>query len=502
MVKEYERSAAAGDPVVILGAGPAGYAAAMRCHDLGLPVVLVESSDVGGAGLARGALSSKTWWHLANDYARACRTDRGFRITVEHPSFAAVAAEVEAAVAERRALLDHQLAALGASDPSFRVLRGRGRLIGVRRVSVADGGGGEQILEARAVILATGSTPRHPDAYAIDGDRIATSDAIESWPDFPDRLLVIGAGVVGCEFATIFARFGRTRVELVDRQPRILPFEDEDVSAHAKRAFEDLGVVVHAGARVESLRVEGAEVVCALRVGDDLRTIRADRCLVAAGRVPRTHMLGLTEVGISPEPSGALAVEGTRVRGTDWLYAVGDLTADIALVNVAELEGRHAAESIAGLAPAPIPFGSISAIYFLHPEIASVGLGERAAVEQRIPVRVAVLANRLVQRNVAMRSTGGFLKLLASHEGRLLGLRAVGPQASSAAQGVALLIDRGGTVADLARCIHPHPAVPEGLQECARLLLGESILKPHVFGEELLAVRSHGPWPPCEAVPA
>lgn len=486
------RTLSPGDaPVVVLGAGPGGYAAAMRCHDLGLPVVLVEADAVGGAGLARGALSSKTWWHLANDYARACSADRGYRVKVEGPSFRAVAAEVDEAVRERRAHLEHQLEVLEAEGPSFRLLRGRGHVEGPRRVRIREKSGSECIIDARAVILATGSTPRRPEAYRFDGDRIATSDDLDSWPEFPKRLLVIGAGVVGCEFATVFARFGPTRVELVDRQPRILPFEDEDVSAHVRDAFEKLGVSVHAGARVEALHVEGDEVVCALRMGEARREVRADRCLVAAGRIPVTDALGLASVGVTPEPNGALAVEGTRVRGTDWLYAVGDLTADIALVNVAELEGRHAAESIAGLAPAPVPFDAISAIYFLHPEVASVGLGERAAIERCVDVDVAVIANRLVNRNVSMRATEGFLKLLAAPDGRLLGLRAVGPQASSAAQGIALLIDRGGTARDLARCIHPHPAVPEGLQECARLLLGESIHKPHVFGPELLAVRRH-----------
>lgn len=479
-------------PVVILGSGPGGYAAAMRCLDLGLPVVLVEAGLVGGAGVHRGALSSKTWWHLANDYARAKRSDRGFRVLVEAPSFRGIAAEVDHAVDERRAILEAQLAHFEGTGDDLRFLRGRGRIVGENRVAVTLADGRLETLEASAVILATGSSPRRPESYPFDGDRIVTSDELDDWPDFPERLLVIGAGVVGCEYATVFAEFGRTRVELVDRQPRILPFEDDDVSSHVRRSFESMGVVVHAGAHVRTLRREGDEVVAELVFASgEEREVRADRCLVAAGRVPNASDLGLASVGVLPEKNGALAVEGTRVRGTSWLYAVGDLTADIALVNVAELEGRHAAESIAGRAPAPIPFDAISSIYFLQPEVASVGLGERQALARGLPCRVAVLANRFVHRNIAMRATEGFLKLIASPSGKLLGLRAVGPQASSAAQGIAILIDRGGTTEDLARCIHPHPAVPEGLQECARLLLGESIHKPRVFGDELLAVREH-----------
>ena len=467
----------------------------MRCHDLGLPTVLVEAHAPGGVGLRRGALSSKTWWHLANDYARAGVRDRGFRATLERPCYRAFADEVEAAVSERQALLEHQLRVLEGTGAGFRAVRGRGRLVGERRVLVEHVGsdglptGTREELEASAVVLATGSSPRRPRDYPIDGDRIVTSDDVDAWPDFPGRLLIVGAGVVGCEFATVFARFGCTKVDLVDRQLRILPFEDEDVSAHVARSFEQLGVTIHAGANIESLRREGDEVVAVLRVGDSTRTVRADRCLVAAGRVPNTGALGLEALGITPAPNGAMPAEGALVKGTDWLYAVGDLTADIALANVAELEGRRAAERIAGHPPTRVPYEAMSSIYFLHPEVVSVGLGESKARERDIPVRVAFLSNRLVNRNVAMRATGGFLKLIAAPDGRILGLRAIGPQASSAAQGIAMMIEKGGTLRDVADCIHPHPAVPEGIQECARLLLGESILKPIAFGPELLAVR-------------
>lgn len=480
-------------PVVILGAGPGGYAAAMRCHDLGLPTVLVEAARLGGAGIHQGALSSKTWWHLANDYARARSCDRGFRVTVETPEFPRIAERVCEAVAERRDFLERQVAGLEQGARGFRLLRGRGRLVGPQRVAVRLAHGGEEIIEASAVILATGSEPRRPESYAIDGDRIATSDEVESWPEFPGRLLIIGAGVVGCEYATIFARFGCTEVDLVDRQGRILPFEDEDVSAHVARSFQRMGIRIHAGAKVEALDQRAGLVHSRLRVGTAEVRVDADRCLVAAGRIPRTRGLGLEAIGVPLEPSGALTVDGTLVRGTTWLHAVGDLTADVALVNVAELEGRSAAEAIAGLSPTPVPYDALSSIYFLHPEVASVGLGEEKAKQKGIPVRVAVLSNRLMHRNIAMRSTDGFVKLLAARDGRIVGLRAVGPQASSAAQGIALLIDRGGTLKELARCIHPHPAVPEGLQECARMLLGESIHKPEVFGPELLQVREVNP---------
>ncbi|RYZ58543.1 MAG: hypothetical protein EOP08_16175, partial [Proteobacteria bacterium] len=166
----------------------------------------------------------------------------------------------------------------------------------------------------------------------------------------------------------------------------------------------------------------------------------------------------------------------------------GDVTADVALVNVAELEGRYAVESMFGESPRAIPYESLSSIMFLQPEVASCGLNELQAQARGIAYRVGVVSNQLVARNVAMRSTGGFVKLLADDTGHLLGLRVVGPQASSTIQGVSFLMDLGATLDEIDRCVHPHPGVPEGVQECARLLLGRSVHKQEVLGGKLLRV--------------
>ncbi|HEY8080434.1 MAG TPA: hypothetical protein VIF62_40165, partial [Labilithrix sp.] len=175
----------------------------------------------------------------------------------------------------------------------------------------------------------------------------------------------------------------------------------------------------------------------------------------------------------------------TRSPSVPNIWAAGDVTMDIALVNVAELEGRYAVEAMFGLAPRAIKYEALSSIMFLQPEVASVGLNEQQARQQKVPYRVGVVGNKLVSRNVAMRNTRGFVKLLAAKEnGKILGLRVVGPQASSTIQGVAFLIEMGATLDDIDRCVHPHPAVPEGVQEAARVLLGRSIMKVDVFGKE------------------
>lgn len=463
----------------VLGAGPAGFAAAMRASDLGRSVLLVEADRVGGAGIHHGALSSKTLWELAKDYATACRSDRGYRAERVSVSYPEVVAAVTGAVDERRERLEHQLAALYAPEPSpGRVTRlaGRGRIAGPHRI-VIDGPDGVREAEAGFVLVATGSAPRVLPGVEVDGRRVLTSDHLEGLHDFPERLVVLGAGVVGCEYATIFARFQRTAVHLLDREARILPFEDPDVSAVVSDGLRGLGATLHHQTRL--VRAEPVErgVRCHLEGPGGPEVVEASHLLLSIGRVPRTAGLGLAEVGVRVSAGGAIEVDDTRTDAP-WIYAAGDTTADIALANVAELEGRHAVERMFGLQPPPLRYGALSSILFLQPEVAAVGLNEGQARARGVPFRVAALDNRLVARNVAMRATRGFVKLLAHPDGRLLGLRVVGPQASSTVQGVALLIERGGTLDDIDRCMHAHPAIPEAVQECARLLLGRSIFRP------------------------
>ncbi len=473
----------------VLGAGPGGYAAAMRAHDLGKRVVIVERGQVGGAGIHAGALSSKTMWHLSNDYACAARADRGYHsvggLEVSYPS---VIESVRTAVSERRSLLDRQLAHLAipsANGGIVTLVRGSARFTSPTTVEVKRHDGGVESIEATNFVIATGSRPRVPDGIPVDGEYVVTSDQIESFPSFPESMVIVGAGVVGCEYATIFANYGKTKIHIIDRQPRILPFEDEDVAEEVASSFESMGVVIHRASRLETLKVADGKVEYVITNAEGkLETIRVERALVSVGRIPNTVDLGLEAAGVKLDKSGGITVENTR-SSVPHIYAAGDTTMDIALVNVAELEGRYAVESMFGLAPRPIRYEALSAIMFLKPEVASVGLNEIKAREQKIPYRVGVVANRLISRNIAMRETHGFIKVLASPgTHRILGLRVVGPEASSTIQGIAFLIDQEATLEDIDHCVHPHPAITEGVQECARMLLGRSVMKVDVFGLE------------------
>jgi dihydrolipoamide dehydrogenase len=481
----------------VLGAGPAGYAAAMRAHDLGKRVALIERDRVGGAGIHSGALSSKTMWHVSNDFATTKLVDRGYLapggIEVSYPQMIEC---VRTAVAERRAILDRQLEGLAQPSPSGGVVslvRGTARFTSPHTVDVTKKDGTTERIEAKSFLIATGSRPRIPDGIPVDGDVVVTSDHIESWKRFPESLVIVGAGVIGCEYATMFANFGKTKIHIIDRQPRILPFEDEDVAEEVASSFESLGVTIHRASKLERLEIVDGKVEYVItNAAGKTETIRVEKALVSIGRIPNTQDLGLDTVGVAFEKNGNIVAENTRTT-VPHIWAAGDVTMDIALVNVAELEGRYAVEKMFGLEPRPIEYGALSAIMFLRPEVASVGLNETQAKAQKVPYRVGVVDNQLVNRNIAMRATHGFVKLLASKDSsKILGLRVVGPQASSTIQGIAFLIHMGATLEDIDHCVHPHPAIPEGVQECARMLLGRSVLKPEVFGPEGLLRRAEG----------
>ncbi|HVK84957.1 MAG TPA: NAD(P)/FAD-dependent oxidoreductase [Kofleriaceae bacterium] len=465
--------------VCVIGGGPAGVAGAIRAVDLGKHVVLIDAGPLGGAGIFDGALSSKTLWHLSADFARACRRDRGYDGVALSLSWRAVQAEVAAACRSAQHLLERQLTALGvpaAGRGSITRITGRARFVERNLVEV-----GDRRIAADRFLLACGSRPRVPATIAVDGVRVLTSDHVEHVDELPHRLAIIGAGVVGCEYATVFAHFGCTQVELFDRQARILPFEDEDVSAVVAGRFAEIGVHVHRQAKIERVEVVGdeVEITWADAQGAQQRR-RYDRVLVATGRAPSTADLGLERAGVTLGDGAGIAGDGARTSAPH-VWAAGDVTPDLMLANLAELEARHAVEDMFGLDPPPIVHEAQSAIYFLSPEVAAVGLNEQMARAKGIRYRAAIVSNTLNRRNLAMRATTGFVKLLARPDGRLLGLRVVGPQAGTCIQGVALLIGQGGTLDAVDRCVHPHPAVTEGVLEAARLLLGTSLFKPEAM---------------------
>jgi len=479
--------------LVVIGAGPSGYAAAMRSLDFKKKTLLIEKNKVGGAGVTNGALSSKTWWELSRETASFRKNLKRFNIKVPSINYKEIQDEVKRAVEERKSMLEEHMRLLKDSHYSdlLSFKKGTARLISQHEIEIDTGAFQKEIVWAENIVLATGSRPRHLPELPIDEKIVMTSDGIESMTDFPESMVIVGAGVIGCEFATIFAGFGKTKVHLIDKGARILPFEDDDVVQVIERNMENNGVLIHRNSRLTRMEIKHDRVEYELEYDSGAHEIfNVAKALVAVGRTPNYEELWDDNVEISISKRG-IEDSDTQTNIPN-IYAVGDITADISLVNVGELEGRYAVEKIFGNPHRKLIYENISTIMFLSPEVAGVGYNETQAREKGIDYKVVTLDYSCIPRAIAKRNTQGFIKLLVTNDDtmKILGVKIVGNHASSAIQAVALLISMDEGIEELAECVHPHPSITEGIQECVRMLLGKSLFKPGALKGKLSCRRS------------
>ena len=482
----------------VIGAGPGGFAGAMRAVDAGRRVCLIEGDEIGGAGVKWGALASKTMWELAKDYAVAAKRDRGYHSQDLQVDYHSVRQTVIQAVLERQQqmLLQLQTFADGTwkGPGSITYLRGWASFRDAQHVVVALRDGGRLEVAADNVLIVTGSKPRHFAHAAVDQVRILDSDGILGLQQFPRRLMIIGAGVTGCEYATIFSNFGRTRVYLVDHQKRVIPYEDRDVSDFVSGNLERRGVKIFHSAHLRGINHKSDGLEVALENEDGrIQTVAVDVVMVSIGREPNLKRLNLAAAGLAADGHGYLNCDqDCRLQGT--LYAAGDVTHRPALVNMAVMESRHAVKHMFNIPHHPLYFPNMSTVMFFYPAVAAVGLNEKECQNRKLPYRVATYANALLPRAIAMRATSGFIKIIASDDAqhKILGMRATGPQVSTTIMSIALLLDQDIRTMDVLKSMYPHPTMSEGIQECLRLLEGKSVYKPDAF-PELLQIRRWDP---------
>lgn len=479
--------------LVVIGAGPSGFAAAMRSLDFKKKTLLVEKNRVGGAGVTNGALSSKTWWELSRETFAFRKSLKRYNIQSPSVSYQEISREVQKAVQERLGLLEEQMDFLrNESDHLLTLKKGEAKLISQHEIEITNGAH-KEVVWADYIILATGSRPRNLPELPIDEKIVMTSDGIEAMTDFPESMVIVGAGVIGCEYATIFSGFGHTKVHLIDKGDRILPFEDEDAVRIIERNMENNGVLIHRNSRLIRMTIVNGRVEYELEYTDNTRQIfNVEKALVSVGRIPNLEDLWDDKVGINTSKRG-IENNDTQTNVSN-IYAIGDLTADISLVNVGELEGRYAVERIFGKPDRKLVYENISTIMFLSPEVAGVGLNETQAKEKGMEYKVVTLEYSTISRAIAKRNTQGFIKLLVTNDDhmKILGMKVVGNHASSAIQAVAVLISMNKGIEELAECVHPHPSITEGIQECVRMLMGKSLLKPLALSGRLSCRRFVG----------
>lgn len=475
--------------IVVIGGGPAGYAATMRAIDYGKKVMLIEKQKVGGASIYNGALTSKTMWELSQKVSTINKSlykagRRRLDITWED-----VKETEKEAVFERKFQFSSHLKMLQAKlKDAFVYERGLGKMISEHEVEIRRKDGTETVIYAENIIIASGSRPRKLPNIDVDEKIIMTSDGIHHMDDFPRSLVIVGAGVIGCEYATMFSNFGKTKVYLIDKADRILPFEDNDISDLVDANLRKNGVTIHHKADLVRLEKIHDEVEYELAYPDGRReVIRVEKALLSIGRVPNIEEIGMENAGVSMSKRGRHIGDDDTQTNIPNIYAVGDVSGRIALVNMGELEGRHAVERICEEKTERLSYDNISNIMFLDPEVAAVGMNEKQCIEKGIPVKVVKIDFSCIARAIAMRKTQGFFKIIVTNddEMKILGMRAIGEHASSAIQAVALLIKMGKGIEELAELVHPHPSIIEGIQECVRMLLNKSVFKSSIFKDKL-----------------
>ena len=472
----------------VIGAGPAGYAGAMRAIDFGKRVVLIEKDRVGGAGVYNGALGSKTLWETSQKVRSANETitskDEKFKLDWDE-----VIRTKNEAIFDRKFQYSCHMQLLQNETMSklFSYERGFGKILDKNTVSIQKDGSEKQIY-AENILVCVGSRPRTLPNIDVDGKTIMTSDHIHHMENYPKSLVIVGAGVIGCEYATIFSNLGNTKVYLIDRADIILPFEDEDISEMVSKNLEENGVIIHHSAQLERLDKIDGGVEYELSYPDGRKEIiKAEKALLAVGRVPNVENLGMENISLNMGPRGRHIGDDDTVTNVPNVYVAGDASGRIALVNMGELEARHAVEKMFEQKNIRLSYDNVSTIMFLQPEVAAVGMNEKQCREQNIPIKVVKIDYSCIARAIAMRKTQGFFKIIVTNDDKMtiLGMRAIGEHASSAIQAVALLIKMNKGIEELAELVHPHPSIIEGIQECVRMLMNTSVFKSSVFKDKL-----------------
>ncbi|MBI5711095.1 MAG: dihydrolipoyl dehydrogenase [Candidatus Eisenbacteria bacterium] len=446
--------------LVVIGAGPGGYVAAIRAAQLGLRSAVIEKDELGGTCLNWGCIPTKAWIvsaHLLEQIRRA----KEYGIEVGEPRVN------WDWMLERKNRVVKQLTGgvkTLLQGRQVEIFRGTAKLASANRIHVALGDGGSADLAAANVMIATGASAWLPPGFSLDGERVVTSREALDLTRQPKRLAVLGGGVVGSEFACFFAALG-TRVTLVEMLPRLVMEEDEEIAQALEREMKKQKIAVHVGTKVEERKDHPDGSLTLTLTGG--KTVEVDTVLVATGRKPYTAGLGVERAGVTLGERGRIVVNDRLQTSAQGVYAIGDVTDIRQLAHFASAQGKAAAEIITGH-PAQTDWRAVPAATFTSPEIASVGLTERAAKERGREVKVGRFPFRAHGRNIADGETAGFAKLVGdARTDQLLGAHIIGARASEIIHECALAIAADLDLKDLARAIHAHPTVIETLGEAA-----------------------------------
>jgi dihydrolipoamide dehydrogenase len=465
--------------LVVLGGGTGGYVAAIRAAQLGMNVVVVERDKLGGTCLHRGCIPSKALLRSAEVFSTAKEAEL-YGVIHGAPSF-----ELSRAMERKQQIVDqlHKGVAFLMKKNKIRVVEGIGRVMGPSIFSPQAGSvmveyenGETEIISPRFTLVATGSKPRSLPGLEIDGEKVISSDHALQLETMPKSAIVVGAGAIGMEWTSLFSDLG-VSVTLLEYLPRVLPLEDDDVSAEVARILKKRKVNVVTGAKVlpDTLVKDDDGVTISAEVNGNMETFHADLMLVAVGRAPVIDNIGLEATEIVIE-RGAIVVDENYRTKEENIFAIGDVIGGVQLAHVAAHEGIHAVEVMAGLSPHPIDYSLIAKCTYCRPEVASVGLTEKQAADKGHQVKVGKFSFKAIGKALVFGEADGFVKIVADKDTEdVLGVHMVGPHVTDFISEAGLALVLNATPWEVGHTIHPHPTLSEAIGEAALAVDGRAI---------------------------
>ena len=449
--------------LIVIGGGPAGYVGAIRAAELGAKVALVERAELGGTCLNWGCIPTKALLKSAQVY-HYCRNAKSFGVAIEGE----VNPDLKAMVARSRQVA--QTTGRGVEmllkRSGVEVITGSAELLSANEVKVAD-----TTYEAKNILLATGASPREVPSIPIDHQFVLSSRDALVLEELPETMVVVGSGAIGSEFAFLYASLG-VKVTVVEYMPQFMPLLDAEVSAAAERAFRRQRITVMTDTAVKGVTIEDNKCVVEVEQKGVAKQIVADKVLSAVGIKSNINGLGLDRVGITIERDKIVVDKNFRTSAPN-IYAVGDIIATPALAHIASAEAINCVERIFGVETTVIDYSLTPACIFTTPEIASVGLTEELAQKQGVEYKVARYNFASSGKAAAAGDRDGFIKLLFDKEDKLIGAHIIGANVVEMLGEPSVAMKMGATAKDLARTIHAHPSLYEGICEAAQSLENE-----------------------------
>ncbi len=458
--------------VIVIGAGPGGYVAAIRSAQLGLKTAIVDKQWLGGVCLNVGCIPSKAL--LKNAEVAHTLLERGKEFGF---SFDNLTLDYAAAVKRSRQVSDRLTRGVGflMKKNNIQVVMGSAKITAPGKVTVQKQDGSNEELQAKNIVVATGSQPSAIPGVQVDGEKVLNYQHAILQEKLPKSVIIIGAGAIGLEFATVWKSYG-SQVTLVEMLPSIAPLEDAEVSAELSKAFTKKGIQILAGTRVKSVETTDAGVKVTVENAEGIQELEAEQALVATGFKPNSLGLGLEEIGVNLTERKFIPVNDNLSTNVPGVWAIGDVTGKLLLAHVASRQGINCAEAIAGLPIEPIDYVMVPRATYCQPQVASFGLTESQAREKYPAIKVGKFPFQAVGKALGLGDYAGFAKIIVDENtNRILGAHLIGPEVSELLPELTLAQRHNLSADDIARNIHAHPTLSEVLMEAAESALGKAI---------------------------